>query len=135
MLKSLTCWFGQYFHSLLLLLVLTFTVSCTGTPLSLLTGGGPNVAANVQAGQTNSQTIGTTNNVRPTVTVNPNSKVETIDQRITDSKVSTERVEKVTVNETPSWLIIALVVWSIFLWQLPSPSQIGDWFNGLFRRK
>lgn len=83
----------------------------------------------------NSQTIGTTSNVRPTVTVNPNSKVETIDQRVTDSKVSTERVEQVIVNDTPPWLIIALIVWSIFLWQLPSPDQMGAWFRGLFRRK
>ena len=30
------------------------------SPLNLLTGGGPNVAANVQAGETNTQTIGTT---------------------------------------------------------------------------
>lgn len=135
MLRLLTCWSGQSFRLPLLLLVLMFTASCTSSPLSLLTGGGPKVAANIQAGQVNSQTIGTTSNVRPTVTVNPNSKVETIDQRVTDSKVSTERVEQVTINDTPPWLIIALIAWSIFLWQLPSPNQMGGWFRGLFRRK
>lgn len=45
-------------RALIIILLLT---GCASGPLSLLTGGGPNVAANVQAGKTNTQTIGETN--------------------------------------------------------------------------
>ena len=48
--------------------------------LSLLTGGGPNVAANTQVGKTNSQTIGVTKNLAPKVSVRPKARVDTIDQ-------------------------------------------------------
>lgn len=118
---------------LLLLLVLTLTASCSKGPLSLLTGGGPNVAANVQAGKTNSQTIGTTNNVAPTVTLRPNSRVDTIDQRNTSTRVSSDAVETLVVNEYPLWLILVFGVLCGFL--IPSPNEIGRGFIRLFRRK
>jgi hypothetical protein len=124
--------FGLSSRLLLLLLVLTSTASCSSGALSLLTGGGPNVAANTQAGKTNSQTIGTTNNISPSVS---DSQVDKVDQRVVTTRVASDKVDVVTVNETPPWLVIALVVWSIFLWQLPSPSQIGNWFSNLFGRR
>lgn len=122
--------YGQFSRMLLLLLVSMLMVSCSSGPLSLLTGGGPNVAANVQAGKTNSQTIGTTNNTAPTVSVKPNARVDTIDQSSSTSKVTTEAVETVVINEVPPWVILLLVVG----WLLPTPNQIANSFLNLFRR-
>ena len=130
-LKSL---YGPSLRLLLLPLVLMLTVSCSSGALGILTGGGPNVAvaANTQAGKTNSQTIGTTNNISPSVS---DSQVDKVDQRVVTTRVASDKVDVVTINEIPPWLVIALVVWSVFLWQLPSPSQIGNWFSNLFGRR
>lgn len=118
-LKSLS---GQSSRLLLLLSVLMLTASCSKGPLSLLTGGGPNVAANIQAGKTNSQTLGTTKIVE--------QKTESGDIKSVDSKVSAESVEKVTVNETQPWVILLLILG----WLLPSPNEIGRWIKSLFTR-
>ena len=118
-LKSLS---GQSSRLLLLLLVLTSMPSCSKGPLSLLTGGGPQVAANIQAGKTNSQTLGTTKIVE--------QKTESGDIKSVDSKVSAESVEKVTVNETQPWVILLLILG----WLLPSPNEIGRWIKSLFTR-
>jgi hypothetical protein len=123
--------FGRSSRLLLLLLVLTSTASCSKGPLSLLTGGGPNIAANVQAGKTNTQTVGTTNNIAPTVSVRPNARVDNIDQSNRTSKVASERVETVVVNEVPVWVVLLLILG----WLLPSPNEIGRWIRSLFRRK
>lgn len=131
MLQSLKSWFGQYSLSLLLLLVLTSTVSCSKLP-SLLTGG-TQVAANVQAGKTNTQTLGTTNNIAPTVSVRPNARVDTIDQSNTTSKVNTEAVETIVVNEIPVWLVLLFGLLCGFL--IPSPQEIIRSIVGVFRRK
>ena len=128
-LKSL---YGRSLRLLLLPLALMLTVSCGVSPLSLLTGGGPNVAANVQAGKTNSQTIGTTSNTSSSVS---DSQVGSIDQRIVAARVTSDKVETITVNEIPAWLLIVVVIWSIFLWQLPSPNEVSRWFSNLFNRK
>jgi hypothetical protein len=40
--------------------MVSLTAGCGANPLNLLKGSGVNTAANVQAGKTNSQTIGTT---------------------------------------------------------------------------
>ena len=91
--------------------------SCGKIP-SFLTGGGPNVAANVQAGKTNSQTVGTTNNVNPTVTLKPNSKVDTVDQ--SSETVNNYEIDPILFGT----LLLCFVVWSYFLYKLPSPDQI-----------
>lgn len=122
MLLSLKSLSGQSSRLLLLLLVLTSMPSCSKGPLSLLTGGGPNVAANIQAGKTNSQTLGTTKIVE--------QKTESGDIKSVDSKVSAESVEKVTVNETQPWVILLLILG----WLLPSPNEIGRWIRSLFTR-
>ena len=131
MSQSLKSWFGQYSLLLLLLLVLTSTVSCSKLP-SLLTGG-TQVAANVQAGKTNTQTLGTTNNIAPTVSVRPNARVDTIDQSKSTSKVNTEAVETIVVNEIPVWLVLLFGLLCGFL--IPSPQEIIRSIVGVFRRK
>lgn len=114
--------YGLSSRLLLLLLVLTSMPSCKG-PLGLLTGGGPNVAANIQAGKTNSQTIGTTKIVE--------QKTESGDIKSVDARVSAESVEKVTVNEVPPWVVLLLILG----WLLPSPNEIGRWITKLFTRE
>jgi hypothetical protein len=78
--KWLRLLYGRLSLLSLLLLVFISTVGCSKGPLSLLTGGGPNVAANVQVGKTNNQTVGTNTTLAPTVSLRPKSRVDTIDQ-------------------------------------------------------
>ena len=101
---------------------------CSGSPLSLLTGGGPNVAANVQAGKTNSQTVGTTN-VTEQKLVRP--KARNIRQTADNNKVRSDSVETVVVNEVPVWVVLLLILG----WLLPSPNEIGRWIRSLFVKK
>jgi hypothetical protein len=110
-------WFGRSWVLLLALSGLMLLSSCGKIP-SFLTGGGPNVAANVQAGKTNSQTVGTTNNVNPTVTLKPNSKVDTVDQ--SSETVNNYEIDPILFGT----LLLCFVVWSYFLYKLPSPDQI-----------
>jgi len=111
-------------RSLLVLIGLaSLLLGCSSLPLGLLTGGGPNVAANVQAGKTNSQTLGTTKIVE--------QKTNSGDIKSVDSKVSAEQVGKVTVNEAPVWMVLLLIVG----WLLPSPNEIARWLINLFKRK
>ena len=114
---------GLSLRTLLLLLVLIGGVSltgCSGTQaLSLLTGGGPNVAANTQVGKNNLQTIGTS-------TVNGDQKIvrpqaRDIRQSQDSNKVQADRVETVVVNEVPMWVILLLILG----WLFPSPGEIG----------
>ena len=77
------------------------------------------MAANTQIGKTNSQTVGTTNNIAPTVSLKPNARVDTIDQSNT------------TINKVdPLLLLIAILGWLA-----PSPAEIARSIRGLFRRK
>jgi hypothetical protein len=107
--------------------------ACGSSPLSFLTGGGPNVAANVQAGKTNSQTVGTTNNIAPTVSLRPNSRVDKVDQSNNTSNVSTDSVDTIVVNEIPVWLVLLFGLLCGFL--IPSPQEIARGILGLIRRK
>jgi len=117
---------SKYLHSRssrLVLLPLAFSgillmAGCSGSPLSLLTGGGPNVAANVQAGKTNSQTIGTTN-VTEQKLVRPQAR--DIRQTADTNQVRSDNVETVVVNQVPMWVILLLILG----WLLPSPGEIG----------
>ncbi len=102
--------------------------SCSG-PLKFLTGGGPNVAANVQAGKTNAQTIGQTtvteqNLVRPTA--------RRISQSADSNDVRAERVETVVVQEqVPAWIWIT---WALLL-MLDSPVRWPGQIIAGFRRQ
>lgn len=106
---------------------------CSGVnPLGLLTGSsGPNVAANVQGGKTNNQTIGTSQSNAPSVSIRPNSRVETIDQSNDSNRVSADEVETVVVNEVPVWVILLLVLG----WLFPSPGEIGRTIRSWFTKK
>lgn len=116
---------------LLSLLVLTGMVSSCGTsPLSLLTGGGPNVAANTQVAKTASQTVGTTKVTDQKIT---NSTAEKITQSTDTTSVKTDKVEEITINNLPNTFVMLLVLWSIFLWQLPSPNAMGKWVRDIFK--
>jgi hypothetical protein len=86
-------------------------------------GGGPNVAANIQAGKTNSQTIGTTKIVE--------QRTESGDIKSVEAKVSAESVDEVTVNEVQPWVILLLILG----WLLPSPNEIGRWITNILTRK
>jgi hypothetical protein len=111
-----------------ILLVLTLA-GCTGGPLSLLTGGGPNVAANVQAGKENNQganiQTGEENNQAL-------SQFET-----TNTETTSINSDKVTIlnQQVPMWYILLLILG----WMLPSPREIWrgvtEPFRGLSIRK
>lgn len=119
-LKSLC---GQYLRLLLLLLVWIGSASlltgCGKGPLSLLTGGGPNVAANVQAGKENSQAV-----VSQTTRNEAGRDVNT-------AQVQAEEVKEVVIQEVPPWVVLLLILG----WLLPSPNEIGRWITNLFTRK
>jgi len=97
-------------------------------PLSLLSGSGTNVAANVQAGKTNNQTVGTTNNVEQTL-VRP--KANTIKQSSDSNKVQADNVQTVVVNEVPVWVILLLILG----WLFPSPNEIARYIRSLLHLK
>jgi hypothetical protein len=125
---SLKFWSGRSLHLLLLLLALTSTASCSN-PLSLLTGGGPKVAANIQAGKTNTQTVGTTNNIEQKV-VSPTVSRDVVQSSDT-TEVKADKVETVNVSNTEPWVILLLILG----WLLPSPNEIARWVSNLFKRK
>ena len=130
MYRSLRFLSGQYSLLLLLLLALTSTVSCSKLP-GLLTGG-TNVAANVQAGKTNTQTLGTTSNIAPSVSVRPNARVDNVDQSITTTKLKTDKVETVVVNEIPVWMVLIFGLLCGFV--IPSPGEIARGVVNLWRK-
>lgn len=111
---------------LLAVIALMVIPACSG-PLGLLTGGGPNIAANVQAGKTNSQTVGTTNNVEQKL---ENPTANTIRQSNDTNRVQADSVHTVVVNEVPVWVILLLILG----WLFPSPNEIGRYFRNLFTR-
>ena len=94
--------------------------SCSQIPSFLMGGGGgPNVAANVQAGQTNSQTVGTTSNSDQEVVVE--TLTGDLKQSNDTNKVNTDSVENININEIPPWVLILLVLG----WLAPSPQEMG----------
>ena len=100
--------------------LLLLTSSCSQIPSFLLGGGGgPNVAANVQAGKTNSQTVGTTNNSDQEVVVE--TLTGDLKQSNDTNKVNTDSVENININEIPPWVLILLVLG----WLAPSPQEMG----------
>lgn len=115
----------------LLLLVWIGLVSlagCSGMgPLSLLTGGGPNVAANTQLGQQNTQTIGSSETVKTDIKDVQGDVVQSNDKQ----SVKADSVETVIVNEYPVWLILAFVV-AVFL---DSPLRMIQDLLRIFTRK
>jgi hypothetical protein len=106
------------------LMVLT---ACSGLdPLSLLTGGGPNVAANTQLGQENEQTVGLRTSNEQTIN-RPQARDIT---QTADKGVKAESIERVTVQNVPPWVLVLLVLG----WLLPSPGEISRYVRSLFKR-
>ena len=92
---------------------------CGGGPLSLLTGGGPNVAANTQIGAENNQAlISVRPQARPTVTLERDAKVDKIEQNTTNN------------TELNPWLILLLILG----WMAPSPGEIARGIRNLWRK-
>ena len=124
-------WSGLYSRLPLLLLVwigLASLTACSGTPLSLLTGGGPNVAANTQVGENNNQTVGASE------TVTNDVKTETGDVVVSNDKSSGKtETGNVIVNNTNIDPILLLLL--ILGWLLPSPQEIIRSIVNLFRRR
>jgi len=92
---------------------------CGGGPLSLLTGGGPNVAASVQAGKENTKQI----------VANQTTTEAGRDVVQQTSPIVAEEVKEVNIQQTPMWMIVLLVLG----WLLPSPNEIARWIRGLFK--
>lgn len=115
MQKSYKYSFGLSSRSLLLLSALTLTVSCS--PLNLLTGGGPNVAANTQIGKENTQNVGVVTKVTKDTSVRPvlrpEAPVETINQ---------DNSQTTTNNTEIDPLLLLLLIAG---WLAPSPQEIG----------
>jgi hypothetical protein len=91
--------------------------------MKLLTGGGPNVAANVQAAKTATQTVGksvATGDQKIDKIEGHANRVEQVQTQ--DNKIKTESVEKVVINEVPPWVILLLLIG----WLLPTPQDIGN---------
>jgi hypothetical protein len=105
---------------ILLLVALLALSGCGGGPLSLLTGGGPNVAANVQAGKENTQQA---------VAVQQKTEAgrDVIQQT---SPVVAENIKEVNIQQTPLWILVLLILG----WLLPSPNEIARWIRGLFKK-
>ena len=112
----------QYWRTLLLsgALMLTLLLSGCSTlgsaALGGLLGDGPSANANVQAGKTNSQTIGTTT-VTDSRIVNP--QADTIEQ---DNSSTTN-------NTLPPWLIIAGMLLLIVGWVTDTPKTMLEGFR------
>ena len=98
-------------------IVILLVAGCSPADLLKL-GGGPNVAANGQAGKENRQAV---------ISIEAAPKTAAPRQVVT-----TERVETIVHNnEAPAWIWILVIVG----WILPSPSEIGRWASGLFRKR
>lgn len=107
-------------HLALACLLIALT-GCSKLPLGMLSGGGPNVAANTQIGRENRQAVFSA------------ETGATAGRDVVTKEVDAQQVEAVTINNdrVPIWLIIALVLG----WLAPSPSEIGRGIRSLFGGK
>jgi len=102
-------------------LVLIGTVSLSGcgtSPLSLLSGGGTNVAANTQVGKENTQNLGYNVTKRPRLRIE--APVETVVQ---DTSTTT--------NTTLDPLLLLLLILG---WLAPSPNEIARSIKSVFTK-
>ena len=91
---------------------------CGASPLSLLTGGGPKVAANTQVGKENNQTVGVVSNTRPQLRVE--APVDTVVQDTSTTK---------NTEVDPLMLILLILGWLA-----PSPREMARGFVNIFKR-
>ena len=121
MLMLLKSWCGRSSRLALWLLAWTGLVSlaaCGASPLSLLTGGGPKVAANTQVGKENNQTVGVVSNTRPQLRVE--APVDTVVQDTSTTK---------NTEVDPLMLILLILGWLA-----PSPREMARGFVNIFKR-
>ena len=105
---------------LVALALVLFLSACGGGPLSLLTGGGPNVASNAQVGKENTQQV-----------VANQTKTEAGRDVVQQSSpVVAENIKEVTIQQTPMWMLVLLVLG----WLMPSPNEIARSIRGLFKK-
>lgn len=105
---------------LVALALVFFLSACGGGPLSLLTGGGPNVASNAQVGKENTQQV-----------VANQTKTEAGRDVVQQSSpVVAENIKEVTIQQTPMWMLVLLVLG----WLMPSPNEIARSIRGLFKK-
>lgn len=105
---------------LVALTLVLFLSACGGGPLSLLTGGGPNVASNAQVGKENTQQV-----------VANQTKTEAGRDVVQQSSpVVAENIKEVTIQQTPMWMLVLLVLG----WLMPSPNEIARSIRGLFKK-
>lgn len=104
------------------LLALTLVILLAGcvNPLAILSGGKPSVAANVQAGKENTQQV-VANQVKT------EAGRDVVQQ---SSPVIAENIKEVTIQQTPLWMLVLLVLG----WLLPSPNEIARSIRGLFKK-
>lgn len=104
------------------LLALALVVLLAGcvNPLAMLTGGKPSVAANVQAGKENTQQV-VANQVKT------EAGRDVVQQ---SSPVVAENIKEVTIQQTPLWMLVLLVLG----WLMPSPNEIARSIRGLFKK-
>jgi PBP1b-binding outer membrane lipoprotein LpoB len=92
----------------IILLTALLSSGCTSGALSLLTGGGPNVAANTQIGRENNQGVNTSITTTSRPELRPEGPVDTIVQ------------DNSTTNISPLVLLLLIIGWLA-----PSPSEMG----------
>jgi hypothetical protein len=97
----------------LALTLLTVIPACGSNPLSLLTGGGPNVNAPIAAGQEVEQTQGiSVKTEAPSVSLRPKSRVDKVDQSQT------------TNQELPGWVWVVFGVLFVVGWATDTPATM-----------
>jgi hypothetical protein len=94
-----------------------------------LGGGGPNVAANVQAGRTSAQVIGPATFTEQRL-VRPQAR--TIEQSAGETAVRAEAVQSVTMNSGAPWSLVVGLLGLCLVFLCISPPQLilARWWQG-----
>lgn len=119
-----------WLRALLLVVLLALSACSPKDALGLLAGGGPNVAANTQVGQENTQTVGQSQQYEQTI-VRPQAR--DIQQNSGNSGVQSDRVERVYQTNVDWWMMVLYGIMAGFL--IPSPKEIARGIRGLFQRR
>lgn len=115
--------------SLLLVSSCSSVTSTLGSAaVGALTGGSGGPSLDAQVGKTNQRTIGVSGD---TTDAQIKGNRGTVNQDNSQSRVNSEKVERVEINEFNPWLIALLILG----WLLPSPNEMGRWVANLFKRK
>lgn len=100
-----------------------------GTLAGAALGGGPKVAANVQAGRSNVQQIGgTLNQIEQTL---ERPRARSIEQSAGETGVRAEEVQTVVVNSGAPWALVYVLaaLCALFLCLTPPQQLLGRWLK------